>query len=219
MQIFIRFIIVGWSISVVGGCDRKTQFTATPKQATTDEVATNDAVEPTTGPAISKRPVNAKEVATATTIAGEPSFMMIDQKRVTFPPARLRVNDKTGRLITTLFSDDPKEAIDDSYKGNSFYMEMPLDVQRIADLNGASWGQSSSLGDREDSPYGVFLDGRKTQLQPLEIKVDFDVISSDVTVVWMSGRFLATAIEDDGNKIPPREISLAAKLTARMSVK
>ena len=76
---------------------------------------------------------------------------MIDQKRVEFPPAILQLRQKDERLSALLLSDDPKDAIDDNYKGNSFYMHMPVDAADVKDLTSTAWHYQAPSSERSES--------------------------------------------------------------------
>ena len=43
---------------------------------------------------------------------------MIDQQRINFPAAKVRIQKIDGRVIASLYSDDPKDALDDKYRGH-----------------------------------------------------------------------------------------------------
>src|SRR3954464_5358149 len=60
-----------------------------------------------------------------------PAVLLVEQKPLTFPPAILQISNHDGQLMATLMSDDPKAAIDDNYHGNSFYLEMPLQMSDL----------------------------------------------------------------------------------------
>src|SRR5438552_3235994 len=95
-----------------------------------------------------------------------PSVVLIDQKPYTFPPAILQIRNRDGQLSAVLMSDDPRDAIDDNYHGNSFYLEMPLEITELKDLPTYVYRFVSPSSDRTDSPNGIFLDGNRLQLQP-----------------------------------------------------
>src|SRR2546429_3985063 len=123
------------------------------------------ATQPAGNPqASSARMVPANPPATAPSERA-PSVVLIDQKPYTFPPAILQVRNRDGQLSAVLMSDDPKDAIDDNYRGNSFYLEMPLEITELKDLPTYVYRFVSPSSDRTDSPNGIFLDGNRLQLQ------------------------------------------------------
>jgi hypothetical protein len=145
--------------------------------------------------------------------------MIIDQQRVDFPPAKMRVSASDGKVLGLLFSDDPKDALNDQYTGHSFYFEMPLEVPEPKDFMAAGWRYTADSNDRQDTPYGIFLDGHQRQLQPLDTQIRFEpsALGPNVTTVWISGRFLELNIQDPTK--PPREVSVSAQLVANTTVK
>src|SRR4051794_29023465 len=162
-------------VALLVGCDRaQTAGPATQPAGTAQASAARiaSANSPTTAPA-----------------ERAPSVVLIDQKTYTFPPAILQVRNRDGQLSAVLMSDDPKDAIDDSYHGNSFYLEMPLEITEVKDLPTYIYRFVSPSSDRTDSPNGIFLDGNRLQLQPQQIQVKFDGDESTMTLM-VSGYFL-----------------------------
>src|SRR2546430_13235265 len=147
-------------IALAVGCDRAqtagpaTQPNGTPQTSSARIAAVNP---PATAPA-----------------ERAPSIVLVDQKPYTFPPAILQIRNRDGQLSAVLMSDDPKDAIDDNYHGNSFYLEMPLEIAELKDLPTYVYRFVSPSSDRTDSPNGIFLDGNRLQLQPQQIQVKFD---------------------------------------------
>ena len=133
-----------------------------------------------------------------------------------FPAARLRLEQEDGRIVALLFSDDPREALKDNYTGNSFYLRMELDVVDPGELSQAQWHfQSHSSSEREDSPYGIFLVGRKTQLQPFDVQARF-ARDGGTTIVHLAGQF--QVIDTKATEKPglPQVIPVAASLAVRV---
>jgi hypothetical protein len=107
-----------------------------------------------------------------------------------FPAARLRLESDGQRLVALLFSDDPKDALRDNYTGNSFYLRFDLDVDSANQLADATWHYTapSSGNSDSDSPYGIYLGGRKMQLQPYDFRGRFKC-GDEGTELLMSGQF------------------------------
>lgn len=116
--------------------------------------------------------------------------MRINGRRIEFPPARLKLEKDDQTVTALLFSDDPPQAIKDNYTGNSFYLQMPLPIAHASDLDLATWRHQSRSQDREDTPFGIYLSGRKMQLQPYNVTATFTPGDHDLTVVHLTGRFL-----------------------------
>jgi hypothetical protein len=131
------------------------------------------------------------------------SFLMIDGKLEQFPPALLRLQAKGGQVTALLCTDDPPEALNDSYQGNSFYLPMVLDIADPADIGTAQW-KCSAGNDHIDSPEGIFLHGAKLQLQPFkDVEVDFAGSEPKVTVS-VNGQFLAASTVRGGPESLPK---------------
>jgi hypothetical protein len=191
----MRLILLLAAVGLLTGCERAQ--TAGPASqpagnAQTSAARIEPAAPPTTEPA-----------------ERAPSIVMIDQKRVTFPPAILQVRNRDGQLTAILMSDDPKDAINDNYHGNSFYLEMPLEVTDLKDLPSDVYRYTSANSERTDSPNGIFLDGNRLQLQPADIQVKFEGDNSPMNVT-LAGQFLQFETHDD--TIAPKRVAVIARM-------
>jgi hypothetical protein len=143
--------------------------------------------------------------------------MTIDGTMVLFPAAKLRVDHADGKIVARLFSDDPKGALEANYVGNSFYLQLPLDeddakdVKSAADLSGVALKYQNPTHERDDTPYGIFLEGRRWVLQPADVNVTFAGAASPLDV-QLSGKFLLFDSNDDTAK--PKTAEVTAKLSA-----
>jgi hypothetical protein len=142
------------------------------------------------------------------------SFMKINGRLMAFPRARLKVEDDGPHLNVLLFSDDPPQAIKDDYNGNSFYLQMVLDVADLKDLHLATWRHQARSQEREDTPFGIYLSGRKAQLQPYNVNASFSPGEHNTSIVHVWGNFLmwnnAEATE------LPQSVSLNADLPVQV---
>ena len=194
----IAMALAAIALLVSGGCDRS-QPASPASPATPATPATAPAAAPATTTA-STRPAN--------------SLLNIDGRTVVFPAARLRLESDGQHLVALLFSDDPKDALKDNYTGNSFYLRMELDVADADKLADAHWHYTApSSGDREDSPYGVYLGGKKLQLQPLDVYGKFK-LDEEGTAVLISGQF--QVVDDSAGRGPPQLVVVAANLPVRV---
>ena len=85
---------------------------------------------------------NAPAPTAATTApATQPAFSLININghSTVFPPARMRIERDDDHLIAILFSDDPREALNENYTGNSFYLRMNLDINDPAEITATEW--------------------------------------------------------------------------------
>lgn len=136
--------------------------------------------------------------------------MKINGRLTEFPRARLRVEDDGQQLNALLFSDDPPQAIKDDYTGNSFYLRMSLGVPDISNLHVARWEHKARSAQREDSPFGIYLSGRKVQLQPYDVQASFAPGDQNTTIVHLWGQFLLWNNMDSSGL--PQTVTLNAEL-------
>ena len=163
--------------------------------------ATMPATAPTTAPATAQAAI---------------SLINVNGHSTVFPPARLRIDRDGDHLVAILFSDDPREALKDSYAGNSYYLRMDLDVDDVASLPQAQWHfQLPSSAAHEDSPYGIFLAGRQTQIQPYDVRAKFRrQDGSAMVTILMSGQFQLVSAGAEGG--PSQTLPVAAELSAHL---
>jgi hypothetical protein len=173
---------------------------------------------PTASNPVAHKPSPDPEQTATTRSAGPPVVLIVDEQPREFPPARLVVESRNGKTVALLMSDDPKEAIDDDYTGNSYYLEVRFD-EEIDSLRDRVWQHQATSSDRADSPDGIFLEGNRKQLQPFDVKVHFEHGKSEGggDVAWISGTF--TLFEEapaDGSRPPPPRL---VPVTGRVPVK
>lgn len=138
--------------------------------------------------------------------------MRINGQWAVFPKARLKLEGDGTHLTALLFSDDPPEAIKDDYQGNSFYLPMALDIDEAKDLASATWSYRARTSEREDTPYGIYLNGRKMQLQPYDVRATF--AGGDLATITLSGEFLLwQASEPRG---PAQTVAVVAELPVKV---
>jgi hypothetical protein len=173
-------------LSLALGCDRSTA----PRSAAVPPV-------PTTAPAPSVAVVTppATDAIEAADNTPPSCFMMIGHQPVQFPPAMMRIQKKDGQVIAMLYSDDPKDALSDSYHGNGFYFQLKLDVPDTK-FEEAAWIHQSESSERVDTPYGIFLDGHHRQLQPQDVRIQLLPSASGGIKVEMAGTFLSVDPQD-----------------------
>ena len=155
--------------------------------------------------------------ASATEPASQPatSLMNINGHVTVFPPARLRLESDGQNVVALLYSNDPREALRSNYTGNSFYLRMVLDITDPARLADATWNYTAPSGtDREaDSPYGVFLGGRKIALQPFKVSAKFKV-EGDATTAMVMGNF--QVLDDTPGRGPAQVLPVSAELPVQV---
>jgi hypothetical protein len=196
------------------GCDdgsRSSKSTpSTPAPATAPAAASAGAAA---GPATTASAAVGVDGVVATQPAS--SLMNINGHMMTFPPARLRVESDGQNVVALLYSDDPREALKSNYTGNSFYLRMVLDITDPSKLPDASWNYTApSSSEREaDSPYGIFLGGRKIALQPFKVSARFKT-ESDTTSALLIGNF--QVLDDAPGRGPAQVLPVSAELPVRI---
>jgi hypothetical protein len=186
-----------WVLSAVcaglalAGCDRSQQSSTAPatqpaqneQVATSSDLATDKGTAPKADPAT--KPAALPEISTLlvrgeTANAGDPGFLY------EFPRARLHINhdDKTA----TLYTDDPKTAINPDYTGNSYYLVIPLKGDEPFNLDGYHWEYRAFGSQHQDSAEGVFRGGQRFHYQPTALRIDFKVEGARVLVA-VNGEF------------------------------
>lgn len=179
------------------GCDRAAPA---PKSSAPSNAGYVSAAPSGTATSANKPPATRSTTKAATRPA--PSIININNRSIVFPPARLRIENENDHLIAILYSDDPPAALRDNYTGNSFYLRMELNITDIADLPDASWHlKSSNSSTREDSPFGIFLTGRRLQLQPFDVQARFKQLHGK-TIVYLAGQFLVLDGSTDRSTAP-----------------
>ncbi len=117
--------------------------------------------------------------------------MNIQGTEVFFPGTRLRLHTHPDANLTAqLFSNDPPEALRPGYAGNSFYFDIALDVPEISGLPQATWIHKSPTSEPAETQQGIFLDGDRRHLQPLDVRAEFEPLGDGQLTVWLSGQFL-----------------------------
>jgi hypothetical protein len=198
-----RWVGLALSVAMLVGCDRGAD--PLPPGGTGSNPSTG--ASPTTGATTSP----------ATTQAAVESLINIDGNLVLFPAARLRIDEADGKTVARLFSDDPKgAALDENYNGNSFYLQIELDEDDAKDLNGVVLTYKAPDSERDETPYGIFLEGRRWVLQPADVRVAFEGAASPLDV-RMNGVFLMFDSNDQTAK--PKRAQVVAKLSAAVQDK
>ena len=208
MSCRLAVAVLGLAV-VAGGCDSRSE-SVEGSGSTTNASRGPSPADPSTAPTTTTGP--------ATTQTAE-AMMDIDGNMVLFPPARVRLDEADGKLIARLFSDDPKHALDENYDGNSFYLQLDVDPADTPDgrsLGGTVLTYRGSGSERDDSPYGIFLEGRRWILQPADVRIAFEAPganpSPDLLDVQLSGTFLLFDSANESAK--PRRATVAATMPA-----
>ena len=197
-----RFVVpILFVISLIG-CDRPKDTKAPP------------ATEPTM---VAVAPATAPTTQATSQPKAPPIAMKIEDRLVQFPPAKLRVGTADGKVVALLYTDDPKDAIKNEYSGNSFYFQMQLDADEVKKFADSDWRFKAESNEQADTPYGIFLDGHRKQLQPVDVAITFEPAGGDQTLISISGKFLVINVEDASQ--PTSLVPLLAEFTAKTVLK
>ncbi|HEX4796634.1 MAG TPA: hypothetical protein VH370_22775 [Humisphaera sp.] len=108
-----------------------------------------------------------------------------------FPAAILRLTKhEEGKYDAVLYSNDPKAALNPGYTGNSFYLQMKLDIDDPHKLVNVPWGYRTNSTEHEESGDGIFLQGNRIHLQPSDVAASFNGGDNKLVQVIVAGKFL-----------------------------
>ncbi len=173
------------------------------------------ATAPATAPAAAPSEDDpARLVRPATTQSAMPAAMEIDGNDYDFPPITMLLHQQNDQILALLTTVDPPNATDPDYKGNTVYLEFPLQIPATRTLAGAWWEYLAPNADRdEDEIRGIYLQGRKFCLQPYEVRAE---VVGDISpvVVRLSGTFM---MFDDQSE-QGRPVKLDATFTTAVKV-
>gem|GEM_PF-1504492 len=157
--------------------------------AKTDDSGGKGANGAATQPAVGVSQPAQSGVAASPTTAPTASALTIGRSQQWFPPACLRLSTKDGKVIARLYSDDPREVLTGKATVNSYDLVMVLpDISDPADIAKATWVSHSASMDKQDTPYGIFLNNQEDILQPLDVTVRFQGRAPKVKVL-LQGSF------------------------------
>src|SRR6478609_2753396 len=182
-----KWLIILLAGFAAGGCDRRAQQAATQTAPSTQPA---EVVAPETQPA-DPQDLAAIEARNTITQTGGVSFFVMDGSTTRihdFPRARLRLTKDGEKYAAVLYSDDPKTAINPDYSGNSFYLQMTLDIDDPQKLSGADWQFISDSSEQREPGDGLFLDGNRVHLQPSETGATFSNANSKTVQVRVYGQ-------------------------------
>ena len=131
------------------------------------------------------------------------TVLSLDGRDVPFPAANLTVTRTHAGLHAILCTDDPPDALESGYGGNSFMFDMRLPADVVADLPVTPW--ECKAGDAGDAT-GIFLHGDRDQLQPLPgVRVEFQKDGPALLAV-ITGPFLHLDRRDPS--VPPERVQV-----------
>jgi hypothetical protein len=182
--------------------------------AKTDNSAGQSPGAPTTQQAVSQ-----SGVAEAPTTLPSASVFTIDRSLQWFPPACLRLTAKDGKVIARLYSDDPRDVLTGAATVNSYDLVMVLPgISDPADIAHAVWVSRSASIEKQDSPYGIFLNNQEDVLQPMDVTVRFQGKAPNVKVL-VQGSFGLFHEADRTPHPAPVMVNVVGLLNASVVVK
>ena len=143
--------------------------------------------------------------------------LLIDGQPYTFPTARLVVSRANGHVQAQLYSNDPKAALSDDYKLNSYDLLMNLDdIHEPMMISSAQWEYKAPSREYVDTHYGIFLEGLAHQLQPANVQVKFLGTIAEVRVE-IEGEFLD--FDQSRTAQPARSVFVKGSILAPVELK
>ena len=197
----LRFMLVcACGLGLVAGC------------AKTDDGQTQGAAS--TQPAVAGNPGQVSPNSGSAVAEPTASMLQIDRSPHWFPPARLRLSTRDGRVIAHLYSDDPKGVLTGEHSVNSYDMLMALpDISDPMDLAGSVWVDRSVSMEKRNTPYGIFLNKQQDILQPMYVTVNFSGQAPRV-MVKVQGQFALFHVSDQATHPAPVMVNVSGILDA-----
>lgn len=163
------------------------------------------------------RPAATQPASTQPSTQESASHLTIDGQLVQFPPARLRVSKVGDQVVARLYTNDPKAALADDYTGNGYDIVMKLDdIADPAEIYNAFWQYKVPAKEFTDTPYGIFLEGIKYQLQPADVTARF-LGDALLVRVQLKGQFLR--FDQSNVSAQPRQVYIEGFLLANVEHK
>lgn len=138
-------------------------------------------------------------------------FLEIDGKQYPFPPVSLIFHAEDGKQLVEMVTNDPPEAGQEDYEGNSMFLSMLMDASADESLAGARWDYQASNTELNETGIGIFLHGEHKALQPYDVLAELKNGDSPITVS-ITGTFLLFDEQDE--KSPPRKVEIRAEWVA-----
>lgn len=175
----------------------------------TGDAANSPATQPAVG--LNQTPQSVTEFP-----ATEPSasLLKINGAPQWFPPACLRLTAKAGKVTARLYSDDPRDVLTGKETVDSFDLMMVLpDISDPADIQKTEWVDRALSMEKQNTPYGIFLNSQHDVLQPFDVAVLFQGESPHVKVV-VQGTFGLFHITDQTPHPAPVPVQVVGVLNA-----
>jgi hypothetical protein len=189
------------------GCDSGTPSAVKPVPTTA----------PTTAPSTTQPSASADAPTLAPATQPATSELMINGQLYKFPVAKLRAEKFADHAVARLYTDDPKAALDDDYKGNRYDLQMSFDnVHEPQQVCMASWQYKAASHEYVNAPYGIFLEGMRYQLQPLDASARF-LGTMLMVQIDLEGQFLL--FDNSDKSAVPKTVFVKGMLLAPIEYK
>jgi hypothetical protein len=199
-------LVGGFCLLLILGCAR-------------NDDANSQSGAPTTQPASQASAKISPTVAInpAPTTRPSGSVLVVDRAEFFFPTARMRLAQQNGRVVVRLYSDGPSPDSAGTPALNTYdlVMTMPASIHQFSDLPGAIWTSESVSMEKQDSPYGIFLDNQRDILQPLNVRVEFGGQMPYLTV-YLHGTFARFHSAEDEPASAPMQVRVKGLLNATL---
>jgi len=168
---------------------------------------------------VATKPV-AAVIAPSTLPTSRPAlaYLTVNGEIREFPRARavIRYQRNAGGLVLQLFSDDPKDAINDNYDGNGFYFDVDLKTADPQLVDGTVWTCRASTMQRLHTKIGLFLDGTRYHLQPREVELQINQLGPTTLSATFAGPSSFLMFDTRDKESPGQLVFVAGTLTAEI---
>ncbi len=213
-RLLCRFLAISIAMLAVAGsvtgCDKKE-----PRVVTR--------ITPSTRPAV-LLPATAPHAQLPHSATLPAAFLYVGGEALAFPPARLIVQQRRPLLEMKFSSDDPPEALLPDYNGNSFIFDINDDLpgRELLSQGGWNWEQHADSHEDDERPFGIYLDGNRTRLQPADVVIEFTPTSEPGKIaITLRGQFLAFKQDNPAVGAPAvgQPVTVAGSLIATIQEK
>lgn len=175
----------------------------------------NPPAPPATQPAAAAAPAPAP--------ASEPisSTLVIGDETKLFGPAILRLTQNDNKVEARLYSNDPSAVLTGKETVDSYDFDMVLpDISDAADIAQSVWTAKAVSSQREDTPYGIFLNQQQEILQPMDVAVHFSGQAPHVHVVIEGMFWMYHTTSEEGTLVtpPPTMVRVLGSLETETTV-
>lgn len=170
---------------------------------------------PATAPASAPAETHARVIESTTAPAG-PVAIWISQHRYEFPPVTMYLQNMGDEVAADLVSNDPPEAANDDYGGNSLFLQLLMVPGEAGSLDGSQWKVQPPNEDDGHSTGGIFLHGEHKILQPKEVSFSFAGTGKTVTIV-LNGTF--EMLDETNSNSAEEPLAVMAEIPVQVKIR